>query len=141
MYKLFVASALVCGATVANASMLLDQGPATGPYGGAWQCITGAQLIADSFTLGQSSTITEYDMFSIESGAAPSYNLVLYSDSGNAPGATLLTLSNINPSSYGVWGTQGGNTIYEGSFTGLSINVNAGTKYWIDVSGNGADAG
>ena len=121
--------------------MLVNQDPNTGPFGGAWQALTGAQQVADSFILSQSATITEYDMFGV-SAQANSYTLTLYADSGsNAPGATLLTLGSLTPSTFVVWGTYGGLTAHEARFTGLSIGVSAGTKYWIDVAGNGTDAG
>jgi len=129
---------LFAGAAMSQAAVLVDQDPTTGPDGGAWQDMTGAQLIVDSFTLTQSSVITEYDGWG-SSPQAASYNLVLYADTGGSgPGAALVTLSSIQPTSFGVGGAYGGNAAV---FGGLSINVNAGTKYWIGISGNGSDFG
>lgn len=139
--RLALAAVLASAAALSSAQYLVDQGPSTGPYGGAWQDETGEQILADSFTLSQDSVATGYNLFGIES-ESPSYTLTLYADSGNnTPGATLLTLSSLTPTSYTTDGTYGGSPLMEGQFTGLNINLTAGTKYWISVAGNTTDAG
>jgi hypothetical protein len=132
--------ALTMTALAANASSIVwDQGPATGTFGGSWSNQTGGQTLADSVTFANATSVTGYNYFTTFnlSGdtASNAFRLTLMANNAGTPGATLLT-EDLGFTSY----TSVGGGISELTFSFAPIAFSAGQTYWIGLSGNGFEA-
>lgn len=142
--RFFALGAVAVGSIgMAHALVLFDQGPDTGPYGGAYVNQTAGQNFADQFRLSENAIVTDYDYFTIYNpdtfGATMHVKLLADGGSG-APGAYIAQEDDVT-TNYFTYGTYGGQTIYEVDLKlATPWAITAGTLYWAGASGNGFEA-
>ena len=165
---LYVATlaAAALGAGAAHADVVVfDQGPSRGALDSAYTDQSDDQNFVDQVTLGQRTTIYGYNFYSYYdlSGqtAADAFHLKIFADNGNPkghlPGVQLVS-EDIGYASATPLATFAATYPYEDSpghwievpytasmqelhFDIPAFTMQAGTTYWVGISGNGFDAG
>jgi hypothetical protein len=119
-------------------SIVWDQGPATGSYGGSWQNQTAAQNFADYVVFNQDTWVDGLNYFTNYDLSNPNniFHIKVLADVAGTPGAVLYSWD----VSYSSYTANVGLGLNQVSFTTSPILALAGQGFWVGVSGNGFEA-
>ncbi len=146
MIKAALAGLVLGVSGFANATIIWDQGPSTGDFGGSWNNYTISQNFADNVMFTSDTLVTGLNYFtdfdlSSQTGSS-AFNLHIYNDASGAP-STLFHQENLgfSASVLNAGTTLNGTSVnmLEFNFSGLNFLMN--TTYWVGLSGNGFGAG
>jgi hypothetical protein len=126
---------LVCTGS-ATAGLIWDYGPGTGSDGGCWANSTAGQNFAEQVIFDVDMYLTDIHIFTCISAPDGSSHIKILDDNGAGDPDKVLYAWDQNANS---WTPTGG--LYEAVYEFDPILLNAGTIYWIGVSGNGWEHG
>jgi hypothetical protein len=120
-------------------TLIFDQGPSTGAYGGCWANETSGQNFADQATLVDPVEIDEIRVFTCVAPMAGTVHVKILADDGAGNPAGVVYAEDKTPDAWVSDPVSGGYVV--SVILTTPFQVNAGTTYWYGVSYNGGDMG